>query len=707
MKLKEKLLALDKEKASLLGKIYDLNKILLDANDPENAKTIGALEEEKSILNRKFEAVTSERKALIAKIDDLKKQISDISSDEQVNKLLAYFKDTRWFFFENKKMLIFDKWTGMLWGNVENFDCPEETLYGQAAELIKKIKWHNLAGWRLPEVDEVPEYNDDLPQINCLDSSKEIVKADLLIAFGRGSYTILTNQGWVDTRKNNRSAVSYYTSTYNPCNPKFKTNKYKPAPKSDFISDKDEKKKIEDEERKVFALISFFIEQDWVPKFKDKELAAVYKAYVEKPILLEKLAAINEQIASLSKETKSKTITAEYDYQVPLLNYKLDEINNSALQYYRSSVKWINNLIKGLDDFGNENNEFFSKIEQIQVEMTKKYQPEPDFTEAENKLFSHYHSSFQSIFDFDFDIVKQQLYGFKEEAETQLTLLKAVSSAKDKITSLARIEKQERPDFRFFAEYTGEMLQEKLKKFVWYQEENKQIDQILAQIKEWYEDYQVFADKTKQDYFEKCEADHIDKESYTLWFEDWRKERFLVITKVFSLVSESFMPRRLAESVVLSIMEAAVDYREQLDSFYESERTNIYQKFAFQAGGELQDKFEKEIELAKITSKFTEKLQKIMFEGSSAEKIFILRWANAWFDSQIEQIVLFAEQNQLSEFTPVFTDAVNKLRILQKQNMEVFLNDIQTFSKMVKKRNDEYNALMFKMRKELMKGKKK
>ena len=111
------------------------------------------------------------------------------------------------------------------------------------------------------------------------------------------------------------------------------------------------------------------------------------------------------------------------------------------------------------------------------------------------------------------------------------------------------------------------------------------------------------------------------------------------------------------------------------------------------------------MELAKITTEFTDNLQKIMFSGSSANKIFILRWANAWFDSQIEQIVLFAEKSKLTNITPIFTEMMGKMQALQKQNMEAFLNDIQTFSKMVKKRNDEYNSLMFKMRKELKKKK--
>ncbi len=58
-------------------------------------------------------------------------------------------------------------------------------------------------------------------------------------------------------------------------------------------------------------------------------------------------------------------------------------------------------------------------------------------------------------------------------------------------------------------------------------------------------------------------------------------------------------------------MKALADYKDALDKFYLQERKTIYQKFAFQAGGDLQEKFETESELYKRT----EILQRVSRSG--------------------------------------------------------------------------------------------
>lgn len=691
--------------------INKLNEILLGADNPENAKKISILENERNNLNDELDKHNKEIKNIKNEIEEFNKKISTLANNEQLKKLFDYIKKTRWYFFENKKMFIFDKWNGLLWGNVENIEVSKSDYidYKKALEITKRIKWHNLDGWRLPEIEELPKEDENVPNVNIqIDDNSEKQEINLRHAFARSTrstrsisglsdYTsILTMQGCYrlsTSRINAKNEKSYYT----PCNPKYKTDKFKPASDMEFINNSIENKKSED-------LVAFFIEQDWIPKFDKEEIAIIFATYRKKQQILKDIIKINKQLADLTKEANGKTNTSDFDYQLLLTNFNLNEINNSALKYYQNGVKWINDLISKLDKFGNENSEFMVGIQEIQIEMAKEYQNIATFTETENIFFKKIYNRFQNIFDFDFDIVKQKLFGFREEAETQLSILNNIGDAENKLKSLADIEKQERPDFHFFAEYTGEMIQEKLAKFVWYQEDNEKINLILSQIKELYADYQIFKDKMKNDFFKKCKTESIEKDVYTKWFNDWQIERFQIITKLFTLISESFIPKKLRESAVLDILTSAKNFREQLDNFYKDERLNIHQKFAFQAGGELQEKFEKEMELSKITNEFTKSLQKIMFSGSSANKIFILRWANAWFDSQIEQIVLFAEKSKLTDITPVFTEAMNELQKLKKQNMEIFLNDVITFSKMTKKRNDEYNSLMFKMRKELMKG---
>jgi hypothetical protein len=50
---------------------------------------------------------------------------------------------------------------------------------------------------------------------------------------------------------------------------------------------------------------------------------------------------------------------------------------------------------------------------------------------------------------------------------------------------------------------------------------------------------------------------------------------------------------------------------------------------------------------------------------------------------------------------PVFVDSLKEIKRLQLENMEVYLSDVKQYSEAVKKRHDDFNSLIFKMRKEI------
>ncbi len=113
---------------------------------------------------------------------------------------------------------------------------------------------------------------------------------------------------------------------------------------------------------------------------------------------------------------------------------------------------------------------------------------------------------------------------------------------------------------------------------------------------------------------------------FSAWHSDWQSKRFLIEQRFLPLV-EFAIKGNLLDSLdgVLKILQ---EYKVAVDKFYLQERKNIYQKFAFQAGGELQEKFETESKLFKPTEKFQRSLQEIIFaREKSEERIFLLRWA--------------------------------------------------------------------------------
>ncbi|MBZ9637829.1 hypothetical protein [Clostridium sp. FP1] len=91
-------------------------------------------------------------------------------------------------------------------------------------------------------------------------------------------------------------------------------------------------------------------------------------------------------------------------------------------------------------------------------------------------------------------------------------------------------------------------------------------------------------------------------------------------------------------------------------------RKHIYQKFAFQAGGDLQEKFEAESELYKLVSKLQKDLQGIIFSlEKSEDRLFLLKWAEKLLDLQVDDILDFVKNKELSKIS------LNVLTTFQKE----------------------------------------
>lgn len=143
------------------------------------------------------------------------------------------------------------------------------------------------------------------------------------------------------------------------------------------------------------------------------------------------------------------------------------------------------------------------------------------------------------------------------------------------------------------------------------------------------------------------------------------------------------------------------EYKDGIDKFYLEERKNIHQKFAFQVGGDLQEKFEAESELHKLISKLQSRLQDVVFSLEKSEnRLFLLKWAETLLDLQIDEVLDFVKYKELSKIS---FDVLTEFANLKRKNFEVYILDSKAYSEELQRREKEYNSLIFKMRKDLMK----
>ena len=222
----------------------------------------------------------------------------------------------------------------------------------------------------------------------------------------------------------------------------------------------------------------------------------------------------------------------------------------------------------------------------------------------------------------------------------------------------------------------------------------------------WTKDYRVFKTTYKEDMKHDCEDDGIEEETWSSWYHDWQQLRYAIELKMQPIIERGLrdsMPTNseLETSVPEQLIAVLEEYKNQIDKFYQEERKGIYQKFAFQVGGELQDKFETESSLYKYVAIFQSSLQDIIFNCKNAEdRVWILNWANSLLDIQIDEILEFVADNDLQKISHTILD---EFASLKQKNYDIYLADVKAYSEEKARREKEYNSLIFKMRKDLMK----
>jgi hypothetical protein len=695
------------QKKELENQLNNLNAELDGSENSEVAKQINEFELDKARISKEISITENSLEAMKQEAITLTTQISSLSLGKS-KELIEAINKQRWFYFTKPKEIIFDSLTGIIWGNTDYIKL-ESGLRPAVLKSVKEKKIANISNWIVPSYED---YQTLLlkPKFSKLELLK--VQNNLYFLFepityrsiGSGYYWGLHYSSGDDFSLYTYGPLSsideYKTMTYLLCNKSFSNPEFNQVNKS-----------AESLNKKAQMSLDIFLSQKWEPIFDQIQIAEVFKKYYYKrPQLLKSLSELEAKIKDV--EPKRSQLNTEFDFNVLLKDYDLKKINFSSLQYYRNAILWINELLDSLDDFESENSQLVQSMLSVQDEMMEDYTNDSDFKEEENNFFRDQKLKWRKIFDFGLDSLKDELISFRTEAEIKLKQIDDISISKNKISDLSKIEKEDRPDFYFFAEYTGNLIRKRMIKFNWFDEKSEDIIELLRHAKIWYEDYDVFKGKLKADFYGKCNKQSIDEEKFSEWFEEWTNERFLIVSKLFNLISDNIEENKLTEKTILELFEIAKDYREKLDEFYLGERLNIHQKFAFVDNGELQEKFEKEIKLNEITNEYSGKIENLMFDlETSAQKIIIARWAKEWMNLQIEEIVKFIEKSKIEDLTPVFKESLQEIKKLKTQNLEVFLNDVKLYSEAVKQRQDDFNSLIFRMRKEMSgkkeKGKKK
>lgn len=643
--------------------------------------------------------------SLTAQRDGLLKKIREIEAPGNgVEKILEAIKNQRWYFFKNKQKVFMDRNTGILWANLDYYPYNVEYSAGAIEEAIMKFAENNDTGfkkWRLPEFDEFCCIMNDkeFPFMKC--TKIDVVRGGFMSQLGSIIYWFVFRRkelGFYNEFKFIKIKDCCFGKFYNlPCTSCLVEG-------LDYEKNVAPENKVYTEKERLQFTLDLFTKNELWPIFDDAEVTELYKQiYFEKPKLLAQLQELQTQIKGLQKVT---LLSSDFDYTALLAKYDLKAIDASLIKYYQAVQQWCRELMEKVDYYEEQKASVIKDFNLIGLKLSKKYEANPNLTEAENILLRDRQRFFQKNFSLGMNSVKTKILAVKKQADALEYRIDEIDEGENSLRELAELEQEKRVSFAFLAENTAKIIKNALRKIEYFEANHTFVMNAINIWENWTEGYRVFKTTYKEDMKHDCEDDGIEEEIWSAWYQDWQQLRYAIEFKMQPVIERGLhgsMPtnKEVKTSVPEQLIHILDDYKKQIDKFYKEERKGIYQKFAFQAGGNLQEKFETESSLYKFVAMLQSELQDIIFNCKNAEdRVWILNWANSLLDIQIDEVLKFVANNDLQKISNTILD---EFAALKQKNYDIYLADAKAYSEEKARREKAYNSLIFKMRKDLAK----
>lgn len=689
------------QRKEIISNIRNIEEAYEGIDNDNNAKKIVALNTDKSDLLAKKNSIVIELNGIEQKLNNINEEIYNLSSTS-IDRILEAIKEQRWYFFKNKPKVLMDRETGLLWPNLDYFEYikGESKCYKSedVSDIIEYLEIDGYSGWELP-------------------SENQIIKmiADKSFPFVEGYKKLIKNRYyWFYFNEYNHISIidldSFNTSFFTPPDSAALIPCYNKLTNNSYAKDIIEENKVYTEREKLQFTLNIFINNGLQPIFKNEDLTELYKKiYIEKPLLLEKLNELQEQINEVQQEV---LLSSTFNYKNALVKYDIEEIDNSVIKYYEAVNTWIDELMDKMKYYESVKSEVIRDCNVIGLTLSKKYEDSPNLTDEENSLLKERQSYFKRHFELGMSDVNSKLIAVKRQAQDIEDRIDDINNGNNSIKELALLENESRASFSFIAENTANIIKNALIKIEYFEKNMEFVTLAVKVWDEWTEDYKVFKISKREELKNISEGDGIEKEVWERWYTDWNNSRFVMEKQLLPLIQRGLKGEIItnkvkanedikSENIIKILLEILKEYKEKVDDFYLEERKGIYQKFAFQVGGDLQEKFEAESRLFKITATFQEKLQQVIFSVDKVEdRMFLLEWSNSLTDLQIDEILYFIKDKELSKISQ---NVLREFADLKCKNYDIFISDAKSYSQELARRENQYNSLIFKMRKDLMK----
>lgn len=638
---------------------------------------------------------SSDLKSMLAKRDEIRQKLAEIRETEDnqgMEQLLDWIYEQRWYFIKNENLYVLDSHTGYLWANPEYFPCGPNKSDGYDSEkairnvIDKKLNNTRIKGWKIPYWEKLSSVlNSWNPFTYSGKTNTGYIKGfcERYVATANKYGKVV---GWHITGKEPEN--SFYYSLAFPYTAALVENKTVPVRGGRVYTQK---------EIAQFVL-DLFVENDLVPIIEGANVAQLYnQLIIEKSALTKQLGTLEGQIAEAQKTT---LLSSEFDYTAMLTAYDLPAIQSSVIQYYQAVQRWITELLQQLDGFEAEKEPILQQAKTIRRQLEAEYEEQPALTDEENALMAARQKFFRERFALETSSIRNKLMLVKTQADKLEARLDTIDDSENSLQEMAALEQEQRASFAFVTENTAKIVRSGLVRIEYFEANFALIKNAIDIWSKWSESYRLFKTMYKNEFEKVSEADGIEERECRIWYGEWQQLRFEMEKMIQPMIERGYIPT--IENTPISVAEQCIaaleDYKMKIDTFYMEERRGLYQKYIFVNSGDLQDKFETEGSLYRLTITFQNVLKKILFNCSRMDdRVFIANWAGALLNSRIDAILQFVEQKELE----VTGSVLEEFAELKQKDYETILANEKAYSDEQVRLEKQYNATVFKMRKEL------
>lgn len=664
-----------RQRDELLEKIRALAQTYESPDKATNANQIVELNVAQAKLLVQKDALQTQIAALDAEYRTLDENIAEFFS-AAVPKILQAIKNQRWYFFANNDKILLDRDTALVWANLDKFPHSKNgnrysssNNYAEVRELLAQKnleRWGGYGDWKIPTPHELwqmiesktfPFQSGNVWRIKgfsywCVDYNGGLAGKDL------DDYGATTD-------------IADYDAHVLPCSHALVPPKFSATPQE---------------------ILNIFIQNNLVPKFKDAAVNELYgKIFGATAALIE----VERQIAAL--QAAPIKLTATFNYRQVLAKFDTAAIAKSPIKYFDAVLTLTDELLDSLSRYEAAQSETIAAYLQIALKLNAKFNDNPNLTPEENSLLAERQKFLTRRLELRTDEPKRKILSVKAQAKNFFARLEIVNEDDNSIRELAALYAEPRVDFELLVENLSRIIVDTQRRVDFFAALKNVVAFIVKAHGAWSDDYKSFRTSLREELTAACRNESIADEIFGAWYDDWRATRFLIEQRILPL-AEFALKGNLSDGVEL-VLNALRGYREAVDEFYLHERKNIYQKFAFVPGGDLQEKFETESILYRLAEKFQRDLQEIIFaRDKSEERIFLLKWSEPLLNLPLDELSNFIRDRKLEAISQ---ETLTQFAELRRPNFAQYLSDAQAYGVAIQRREAEYTALIFRMRQAL------